>query len=447
MTEEENAKFVKKFKVKKEKKKDSSDILKFLEENREAENETQHLGSHATQTARFRAGGDRDGGTQRERNENYNKALENAREKTLLQKRSAAELEDGDDIDKEIEKQLRLVHKKRTEKVEDVVKDLLDKNTKIEIDFSKPAPRTQPQKSSVPSEASGEKAGKLLAPKGEDREEISEINTSFEFLKTVKTEQEKSESQMKIIAPTPFSIKDTRSGTASIVNISLPSERYIGMSRDRSAIPGYSSVVNKNIQSSSRAKMITSLDDDDTEESKAMNDEGNGEGNRVNGETPYGGGDDENNGEEKDAEKLREEVQFVEEEHVGTGMAGALKLLRERGTLSEDAIEYSGRAKDPKPHEELAKFGIKGEDRVKLEYRDSHGKLMTQKEAFRFMCWKFHGKGPSKRKMEKKRQKELMTNKTRMLDVKELPTMKALRKAQEKTQQAHLVLDISQNQK
>ena len=31
---------------------------------------------------------------------------------------------------------------------------------------------------------------------------------------------------------------------------------------------------------------------------------------------------------------------------------------------------------------------------VKLEYRDEFGRKLTQKEAFRQLCYKFHGYGP-----------------------------------------------------
>ena len=39
-------------------------------------------------------------------------------------------------------------------------------------------------------------------------------------------------------------------------------------------------------------------------------------------------------------------------------------------------------------------------DRIKLEYRNASGKLMKPKEAYRYICAKFHGEGPSKKKVE-----------------------------------------------
>ncbi|KAL3902814.1 MAG: hypothetical protein SGPRY_011914, partial [Prymnesium sp.] len=35
-------------------------------------------------------------------------------------------------------------------------------------------------------------------------------------------------------------------------------------------------------------------------------------------------------------------------------------------------------------------------------YHDEYGRKMTQKQAFRQLSWKFHGKGPSKRNREKR---------------------------------------------
>ena len=42
---------------------------------------------------------------------------------------------------------------------------------------------------------------------------------------------------------------------------------------------------------------------------------------------------------------------------------------------------------------------------VKLEYVDDSGRVMTPKEAFRFLSHKFHGKGSGKKKTEKRQKK------------------------------------------
>lgn len=54
---------------------------------------------------------------------------------------------------------------------------------------------------------------------------------------------------------------------------------------------------------------------------------------------------------------------------------------------------------------------------MKIEYLDKQGKKLTLKEAFRQMCWKFHGKMPSHRRQEKRRVKEEMEVKQNSISV------------------------------
>lgn len=54
------------------------------------------------------------------------------------------------------------------------------------------------------------------------------------------------------------------------------------------------------------------------------------------------------------------------------------------------------------------------EDRIKLQYRNASGKLMKPKEAFRYICSAFHGEGPGKNKIEKRRKKEMMEQKIKL---------------------------------
>ena len=74
-----------------------------------------------------------------------------------------------------------------------------------------------------------------------------------------------------------------------------------------------------------------------------------------------------------------------------------------------------GRNKDKSLEQQLGTFdqGKKDqeEDRVRIEYFDKKGKKLTLKEAFRQMCWKFHGKMPSHRKQEKRKIKEELLEK------------------------------------
>ena len=149
---------------------------------------------------------------------------------------------------------------------------------------------------------------------------------------------------------------------------------------------------------------------------------------------------------EKNEEELKKELQFLDDEPYGNGLAGVLKRLRERGELRMNDDDYSGRTNDKLPHEELAKFGSAPSDKIKLDYRDNNGKLMTQKEAFRYMCWTFHGKKPGKRKMEKKMRKEQMKTNPKIKNIGETPLMKAFTKVQAKSNQPYMVLSQMKNE-
>ncbi len=102
-----------------------------------------------------------------------------------------------------------------------------------------------------------------------------------------------------------------------------------------------------------------------------------------------------------------EDVNPLKEKLCGKGIGNALQIFRERGMLGK--IEAIGRNKEKTVEEQLRSFGDKNNqenDRIKIKYFDKRGHELKGKEAFRQMCWKFHGKMPSHRKQEKMRQKE-----------------------------------------
>jgi U4/U6.U5 tri-snRNP-associated protein 1 len=79
---------------------------------------------------------------------------------------------------------------------------------------------------------------------------------------------------------------------------------------------------------------------------------------------------------------------------------------------------------------------------VKLEYVNESGHRMNEKEAFRYLSHRFHGKGPGKKKTEKRTNKmkehELM-NKMSSVDT-PLNTVALLAEKQKKLQQPYVVL-------
>ena len=64
---------------------------------------------------------------------------------------------------------------------------------------------------------------------------------------------------------------------------------------------------------------------------------------------------------------------------------------------------------------------------------------MSQKEAFRQLSWKFHGKGPSKKRKEK-RMAAFEAQMTEQKDDRAMAYMGVLQRAQQSTKSAHVVL-------
>ena len=77
-------------------------------------------------------------------------------------------------------------------------------------------------------------------------------------------------------------------------------------------------------------------------------------------------------------------------------LSNYLHALHHTGELGKSE-ELAGRAKDGRVVDPSAKV-----DGVKLEYRDEFGRKLTQKEAFRQICYRFHGYGPGKKAKEKR---------------------------------------------
>ena len=142
------------------------------------------------------------------------------------------------------------------------------------------------------------------------------------------------------------------------------------------------------------------------------------------------------------------------------GMSGILSMLKATGDLkgkSGGKEELRGRSNDEKTYSDYADQNLdsvvrldrnKATDKdmlytkrqVNLEYRDDHGRLLTRKEAFRQLCYQFHGYGSGKKNQEKRLKKIEMENEAREKRVNEdKGTMGSLRKTQEATGKAFVV--------
>lgn len=149
---------------------------------------------------------------------------------------------------------------------------------------------------------------------------------------------------------------------------------------------------------------------------------------------------------EEELNELSKEVEFMNEEDISQGVAGALKKLREKGYMQPASFEKSGRTKDVTVEEELNKWkSVVGKD-IKLEYRDDRGRLMTPKEAFRYQNWAFHGKRPGANKLRKRLQKELQAKKALSVAPDQTATMRTLQRIQKETNQPFAILNLPKAQ-
>ncbi|PKI48461.1 hypothetical protein CRG98_031083 [Punica granatum] len=132
----------------------------------------------------------------------------------------------------------------------------------------------------------------------------------------------------------------------------------------------------------------------------------------------------ENRNDDRSLDEDKEEIapdETIHEAAVGKGLSGALKLLKERGTLRE-TIEWGGGNMDKKKR-------IGG-----------YAHMLIPKEAFHSLSHKFHGKGPGKRKQEK-RMKQYQEELKQMKNV-DTPSLSAerMREAQAQKKTPYLAL-------
>jgi predicted negative regulator of RcsB-dependent stress response len=95
----------------------------------------------------------------------------------------------------------------------------------------------------------------------------------------------------------------------------------------------------------------------------------------------------------------------------------------------------AGRNKDSRVQNPSERLGD-----IKLEYRDEFGRLLSQKEAFRQLTYKFHGKGPGKKAQDKRIQKFKAEQAAKAADKTTSGTLAALQNAQRATQTAGVAL-------
>lgn len=195
------------------------------------------------------------------------------------------------------------------------------------------------------------------------------------------------------------------------------------------ATPGIASVAANGSSSVASGQQSVSSAGADTDEE--MKEEGN-----TNDDTEMKAEDDDEDDEDETNDVFGEEQPLV-----SSGLGATLALLKKTGDLREARVErQAGRANDARDRNVDEALRVK--DGVKLDYRDEFGRLLTKKEAFRMLSYKFHGHGPGKKKQEKRlRQLKQELEAQKLLSAEgSTKMMEVLEKKQKAGKQAHVVL-------
>ncbi|XP_026685825.1 U4/U6.U5 tri-snRNP-associated protein 1 [Diaphorina citri] len=159
------------------------------------------------------------------------------------------------------------------------------------------------------------------------------------------------------------------------------------------------------------------------------------------------------------------------EPDLGRGLAGALNLAVSKGYLEKETLKRPSASRfahlqaqnysiDDKAHQDDDKFGRRErysgptsefkekegyKPNIQLDYIDDEGHLLSSKEAFRYLSHKFHGKGPSKNKIEKRLKKQEQQALMKQMSSTDTPlgTLNMLQSKQKQTQSPFIVLSGS----
>jgi SART-1 family/HIND motif len=150
-------------------------------------------------------------------------------------------------------------------------------------------------------------------------------------------------------------------------------------------------------------------------------------------------------------------VDFLHDEPLASsGVAAALALAKRRGLLQQLAPKKIGRSRDAKvfnqrdapddddDDDDVSASGGSSTGQRKfnfvIEQRDEFGRVLTEKEAYRYLSHAFHGQGAGKKTREKRMRKYLEEQKLINPEA-TLSAVDRLQEVQRATGKAHLVLD------
>eukprot|EP00747_Dinoflagellata_sp_TGD_P162519 gnl/TRDRNA2_/TRDRNA2_180206_c0_seq1.p1 gnl/TRDRNA2_/TRDRNA2_180206_c0~~gnl/TRDRNA2_/TRDRNA2_180206_c0_seq1.p1 ORF type:complete len:595 (+),score=209.99 gnl/TRDRNA2_/TRDRNA2_180206_c0_seq1:85-1869(+) len=137
-----------------------------------------------------------------------------------------------------------------------------------------------------------------------------------------------------------------------------------------------------------------------------------------------------------DEPEEEETIDELVEESLDLTCASGLQYLRARSQIGMDQESHFNRKSDNRPLEMSTTDGD-----IKLEYRDDYGRVQTPKEAFRAISWKFHGKMPGKKNLERRLSRLENEMRLKSMDVQnQLPTLKALKHVQTSDAKPYMLL-------
>mmetsp|Transcript_51984 Transcript_51984/g.153288 ORF Transcript_51984/g.153288 Transcript_51984/m.153288 type:complete len:625 (-) Transcript_51984:115-1989(-) len=142
------------------------------------------------------------------------------------------------------------------------------------------------------------------------------------------------------------------------------------------------------------------------------------------------------NRDKQEQEAAEEEIETLKEDGLDLSCASGLEYLRARSQIGIDQETHKNRKSDNRP---LEMSTVDGD--IKLEYRDDFGRVQTPKEAFRAISWKFHGKTPGRKNMERRLLRLENEMRLKSMDpMEQLPTLRALRHVQTADAKPYMVL-------
>ncbi|KAF4754650.1 hypothetical protein FOZ62_004143, partial [Perkinsus olseni] len=123
----------------------------------------------------------------------------------------------------------------------------------------------------------------------------------------------------------------------------------------------------------------------------------------------------------------------MQDQKVDDGAACAIRYFVERGMMSGDQDSFNSYDPGKRPM-------TSEEAELRIDHRDEFGRVQSAKEAFRTMSWRFHGKGPHWKNVERRVNRIQNDMKRRQETSQVAPTLRALERVQKKEGNSYMLL-------